>query len=513
MTKQGSSNISFLNSNIQSTPPHQPFKFLGCWFTLNNKQTSQIKLIQEEAINLARIASTKKITDKQITYIINTVIISTIEYRIHNIVISLTICNQILGKYLTIAKHKAHLSRSTPNSTLLNHNLYNIHNIWDIQLQHYISNFLNHINNSSTLGTTTHIWLQQLQNNLWSTNNILTHPHPIIDGPDKHSTIFKIIQLFNHLQISVHSYSNSSWPKTINDSNTPLENILSNHPKYNTFKQQLRHKNILFLEQLCLSDNNTLLDWSHLSPRPLHIPKGKKPLWFIHFENTILNHNTHRTISFYYKPTGINPFAYLTNPFSKTDKPWVLTYLNNNIIIGQVCKTLSQSNKISITHWQHNIDASTPYYYPLPPISCTPCQGCNLNSHRISSCCTLEVSTILSTHFLERKKANKQLNFNANYIDLIHSTNIKLSSCIPPLPTINISDSSISNIFIDSEASNKLSQAAISNSSQCQFTFYTDGSVKHLGTNLCSMGIGWVQVHNKHVTQSFSAQICNWLFL
>ena len=24
------------------------------------------------------------------------------------------------------------------------------------------------------------------------------------------------------------------------------------------------------------------------------------------------------------------------------------------------------------------------------------------------------------------------------------------------------------------------------------------------------MGIGWVQVHNKHVTQSFSAQICNW---
>ena len=510
ITKQGSSNISFLNSSLQSIPPHQPFKFLGCWFTLNNKQTSQIKLIQEEAINLAETASTKKITDKQIIYIINTVIIPTIEYRIHNIVIPFSTCNQILSKYLTIAKHKAHLSRSTPNSTLLNHNLYNIHSIWDIQLQFHISNFLNRINNSSTLGTTTHIRLQQLQNNLWSTTNILSHPHPIIDGPNKHCTTFKIIQLLNYLQISIHSYSNSSWPKIINDSNTPLENILSNHPKYNTFKQQLRHKNILYLEQLCSADNNTLLDWSHLSPRLLHIPKGKKPLWFTYLENSILNNNTHRTIFPHLQPTGINPFAYQTNVFSKNDKPWVLTYLNNNIIIGQVRKTLSQSNKISITHWQHNIDTSTPYYYPLPPISCTPCQGCNLNSHRITSCCTLEVSTILSTHFLGRKKANKQLNLNANYIDLIRSTDIKHPSYIPPLPTINIIDSIISNIFHESEASKKLTHIALSNSTQHQFTFYTDGSVKQIGTVHCSMGIGWVQVYNSHAIQSFSAQISNW---
>src|SRR6201988_4598800 len=157
ITKEPSSNLSFLNSNLQSIPPHQPFKFMECWFTLNNKQLLQIRLIQIEAIQFANIAGTKNITDKQITYIINTVIIPTTEYQLHNIVIPLYKCNQILSKYLTIAKYKAYLSQSTPNSTLLNHNLYNIHNIWNIQLQHHTSNFLNRINNSSTLGTTTHI--------------------------------------------------------------------------------------------------------------------------------------------------------------------------------------------------------------------------------------------------------------------------------------------------------------------------------------------------------------------
>ena len=120
------SSIPFINSTIHSIPVNQPFKFLGCWFTLNNKQSEQVKLIQNETFQLTHIASTKKITDKQIAYIINTVIIPTLEYRIHNIVLSHTTCNSILAKYLTIAKHKSHLARSIPNSIMLNPYLYTV---------------------------------------------------------------------------------------------------------------------------------------------------------------------------------------------------------------------------------------------------------------------------------------------------------------------------------------------------------------------------------------------------
>ena len=93
-------------------------------------------------------------------------IISILEYRIYNIVFTQTICNKILSSYLTVAKHKANLASTTPNSTLLNHNIYRIKNIWDIQLQYHISNFLIRLSDTELLGITTQIRLQQLQNNL-----------------------------------------------------------------------------------------------------------------------------------------------------------------------------------------------------------------------------------------------------------------------------------------------------------------------------------------------------------
>ena len=102
-----------------------------------------------------------------------------------------------------------------------------------------------------------------------------------------------------------------------------------------------------------------------ISPRLLHISTRKKPLWFTYLEDIILDNNDYRPIIPYFKPTGINRFAYLTNPFSKSDKPWVLTFHNEDIIISQICKTFTHTNTISITHWQHNIDTSAPYCYPL----------------------------------------------------------------------------------------------------------------------------------------------------
>src|ERR1051325_9170367 len=78
VSNSASSTTQFFNLVLESIPASQPFKFLGCWFTLNNKHTQQIKIIQEETLQLTNIASTKKITDKQISYMINTVIILTL---------------------------------------------------------------------------------------------------------------------------------------------------------------------------------------------------------------------------------------------------------------------------------------------------------------------------------------------------------------------------------------------------------------------------------------------------
>src|SRR5437763_6558136 len=208
----------------------------------------QTNLIVQESNNLINILKTKQITDKQAAYIINTVIIPTLEYRIHNIVLSKTTCDQILSTHLTTAKHKSNLSRSIPNSVMLNHNIYGIKNIWDIQLQHHISKFLLRLNNSNLLGTITKIRIQQLQNNLWFTTNILQHSNPIIDGKNKYSTNFKIIQLLQHLNMQIDAYYSIIWLHTIIYTAYLLEKLLNKYNSYNIFKKQLKIKNILYLD-------------------------------------------------------------------------------------------------------------------------------------------------------------------------------------------------------------------------------------------------------------------------
>ena len=121
--------INFIADTIQTLLQHTPFKFLGCWFTATLCYAAQIKLIKPEILGMNNILKTKNITDKQAAYIINTVIIPIAEYHLYNIILPQTVCDYILSQYLTTAKHKAKLAISTPNSILLNHNIYGIKNI------------------------------------------------------------------------------------------------------------------------------------------------------------------------------------------------------------------------------------------------------------------------------------------------------------------------------------------------------------------------------------------------
>src|SRR6185436_17588362 len=116
------------------------------------------------------------------------------------------------------------------------------------------------------------------------------------------------------------------------------------------------------------------------------------------------------------------------------------------------------------------------------------CTGCYLNSNRINSLYTINILTIIATQFLGRVFSNL-LNFNANYIDLIHSTAIKHPISLSPTPFIYIQNSPISEIFQKGDAIHILEQYSFSNATQHIFNFYTDGSVINIGTDRCTMSI------------------------
>ena len=261
-------------------------------------------------------------------------------------------------------------------------------------------------------------------------------------------------------------------------------------------------------------NNSSLLEQEHLSLWIGYLPRGKKPTQFKYLENTLIENPLLKKLTQQLTLTSNNYFSYTTSHFGKQHKPQLITIDDDGlVIIGKARLFNTQSNTTSITYWIHNIDYSHTEYYPTPLLTCNPCSGCNLNSNRIKNHCTFDISATLSTKFWGRKTSNNQisiLRFNANYLDLIYATANRNLLYIPPTPNILIYNNPVFEIFNSNNLSYYLNNIAISNSNSTNLTFYTDGSVQNLMTNQCSMGIGWIQVENNSITNSFAAQVQYW---
>ncbi|CAG8657710.1 674_t:CDS:1, partial [Paraglomus occultum] len=90
ITKTSQPEIQFNNTVIKAIDIKASFRFLGCWYMPNKKHTSNQKIIKEEVTNALKRLQRTRITDKQAIYIVNTVILTRIAYRIQNTTLSST---------------------------------------------------------------------------------------------------------------------------------------------------------------------------------------------------------------------------------------------------------------------------------------------------------------------------------------------------------------------------------------------------------------------------------------
>ena len=218
------------------------------------------------------------------------------------------------------------------------------------------------------------------------------------------------------------------------------------------------------------------------------MPKSYKPKWFTTLETIILDYTSTKVISNQFWLLSNNSLAYTTGHYSTRAKPWLITYLlpSTTVIVGKARRLFSEKNTVSITHWtlQPNFDSSNLYPYLNP--TCFPCQGCNLNSKKVTGSCTFKISATLSTKFLGWKtyqELSNKLKLNANYLDLLYSIAFHNPPTIPLLPTLQITSSSITMIFNPSEATQQLETIYQKNYNQQQLVFYTDRSVINICTN------------------------------
>jgi hypothetical protein len=113
------------------------------------------------------ILTSKKLTDKQLIYTYNVVIIPRVEYRTQLVHLSENTSDRIAKPFRSFLKKKLHLPRDTPSCLLYSKLFYGITHLHHRHTQALCDAILYSVNDSGLLGQTTHIRLQQIQLQEW----------------------------------------------------------------------------------------------------------------------------------------------------------------------------------------------------------------------------------------------------------------------------------------------------------------------------------------------------------
>jgi hypothetical protein len=170
--KFGNENIS-----INPTPRSESIRILGVWFNTNNSRKYVKKQAYTEVSSICNTISKKLITDKHLLYIYNMVIIPRIEYKTQLTYLSKHECDSITSPFRKTFKHKLNFSISAPNAIIQNQQIYKFHDLYQVQLQSKINNFIIQINDTSILGEITDIRLKQIQTRYWLQKSPLSDWH------------------------------------------------------------------------------------------------------------------------------------------------------------------------------------------------------------------------------------------------------------------------------------------------------------------------------------------------
>ncbi|KAF9382696.1 hypothetical protein CPB97_007010, partial [Podila verticillata] len=112
---------------------------------------------------MCTILQRKAITDRQAAYIINSVLLPQILYRVTLTILPKSTINNITGKYTKLCKKKSQMPATTPNSVMHHRNMFGVKKLADVQSEEQISTLMLHLNNQGIVGETTCTCLLQLQ--------------------------------------------------------------------------------------------------------------------------------------------------------------------------------------------------------------------------------------------------------------------------------------------------------------------------------------------------------------
>jgi ribonuclease HI len=519
--------------NITPMATNESTRILGVWITAGKSNQHIIKQIKEEVYACCALLQNKIVTDKQLLYIFNTVIVPRIEFRSQLVFLSKDQCETIQAPFRTLLKHKLHMPKNTPNAILATNMLYQFRDIFHNQIQAKYTALNAQLNHNSLVGVSTFIRLYKLQTNKWLPKNpLICWPANTKVGNKDH-----IADLLSNL--SLFNLSFDLDPRIMNHikgGTVPLIDVLDTK-SYKNAVSSLQYNKILYLSQITSIDGDYLLKWIDTRLFDNHT-SIKIPKWFQILETVVTTDSfTTRRLKPQWitqaKPPG--NYSPLTLVRNARPREWIAAWnpSTNDAIYGQVCKVVN--DEIILTHWKndYSLQQTSPSHQAL---FLKKCDGCLLNDPSITeinkysniarpTCVTtclhkdaLYVPTMtkkfknegaqisISTFALKQLTKHHYLS-NHNLPHLTRSVSYPESITLDTNLSHNITSPFplIEKYIINHEYKARLSTIAHNFSNRNHLIFYSDGSVKrHLHNSHAAAA--WIET-NSLMQESFAAGV------
>src|SRR6266540_4951794 len=211
-TREAHFNLPTRQLTIKARPVHASERVLGVWITLQRSDRFIIQQIRQEISQVCDTLRHKKVTDKQLLYVFNAVIIPRLEYRSQLIFIPEALCSSLMAPFRKLFKHKLNLNQCIPNSNLNTNLIYNFRSLYEVKVHSMFTNLVCLLNDPNLADLTTKIRIRQLQTQLHLAQC------PLMDWPFTSSIHLKdnIADLLSVLpQFNLSFECDSSWSNLI----------------------------------------------------------------------------------------------------------------------------------------------------------------------------------------------------------------------------------------------------------------------------------------------------------
>ena len=474
----------------------------------------------DEITHFCESLKRKKVTDKQLLYLYNMVILPRIEYRTQLTFLSECDCNNIIIPFRKLFKQKLHMAISMPNAILTNNCIYRFRDLVEVQKQSKITNFYIQINDQNLLGKITYIRLLQLQHSKWLQHNPL-YEWPYSNVNKRHYTSF-IPSMISLCKENFFTFTVSvNLRNTVLEGTDTVRSVLSTD-EFDKFKHQLISHNIMFIDQLTSLDGRHLSTWSAILNRSftdVAIKKTRIPRWFITLEQKILltSDGSRRLMNQY-----INPVLYfkalpiLSPPLTNRAQDWIgiWNHHTNQPLFGKIILKNRLTGIIQLEHW---CISSTLSIVDNPVI--VPCQGCCNNMSITQQRCFLSLPVGHAIILQKTKKIDattRQLSLPL--FDLIPMIKLHYQFTQRILPynisafsPISMPDNFILRYIERGEIRNELLTLQRTLASSSSLDFYTDGSAMNIGSEHTSMAFALIQTNPNSPQIQFHATIERWI--